>query len=87
MNTPTHDHACNCGTATHTPHEIATYGCVRTMTEAPKPAGLHDWLKCQMWEVDGHIITDTSLREQRGYWQHPCACWSRSPGSTNSIEA
>jgi len=78
-----HDHICHCGTATHTPHEIGKDGCVRTMTAAPRKVSCEE----DRWMVDGHNITGYSMREQRGYHQHPCGCWSRSPGSTNSIEA
>ena len=76
-----HDHACHCGTATHAPHETGTEGCVRYMTEAPEPK------PGERWYVDGHEITDYTLKQQRGYHQHPCGCWSRWPGSSNSIEA
>lgn len=76
-----HDHQCSCGTATHTPHETGTCGCVRYMTEAP--AVRPD----DRWFVDGHEITDYTLRQQRGYHQHDCGCWSRWPGSENSISA
>lgn len=76
-----HDHRCSCGTATHTPHETGTCGCVRHMTEAPevRPDG--------RWFVDGHEMTDCTLRQQRGYHQHDCGCWSRWRGSTNSVNA
>ena len=83
-----HDHSCHCGTATTTPHETGTCGCVRTMVQAPNPAGIHEWLKCPMWDVgdrDGQPITDTTLKEQRGYHEHPCGCWSCHE-STNSID-
>lgn len=82
-----HDHDCYCGTATHTPHKTGEHGCVRAMTEAPIPSGTHETLGCPMWEVAGHRITDFSLRQQRGYHQHHCGCWSWSQDSTNSIEA
>jgi hypothetical protein len=80
-------HPCGCGTADR-PHNIGEYGCVRHMVEAPKPAGKHEMMGCKMWDVgdrDGLALTDLTLREQRGYWQHPCGCWSRWPGSSNSI--
>lgn len=76
-----HDHSCNCGTATVTPHETGTHGCERFMTKAP------DKLEGDRWHVDGKIITGYSLREQRGYHQHRCGCWSRHEGSENSISA
>lgn len=76
-----HAHTCHCGTAKRTPHEIGTWGCIRSMVEAPTPAGPEKWM------VDGVEITDYTLRQQRGYSQHPCGCWSRWPGSSNSINA
>lgn len=81
---------CYCGTASETPHEVETRGCQRVKCEAPKPAGFHPILGCQMWDVgdgEGLEITDFTLRQQRGYDQHPCGNWSRCPGSTNSIDA
>lgn len=80
------DHLCHCGTENKQPHKIGEGTCVRTMVESPIPAGTHPVLECPMWLVSGHEITDYSLRHQRGYSQHPCGCWSRSPGSENSIE-
>ncbi len=71
-------HTCHCGTATHTPHETATHGCVRVITVPPIPSGTHEILGCPMWEVDGHRLTDFTLRQQRGYYQHPCGCWSKA---------
>lgn len=82
-----HDHKCYCGTATHAPHETATCGCVRFITESPVPSGTHETLGCPMWEVGGRRITDFTLRQQRGYWQHPCGCWSTHGASDNSIAA
>ncbi len=40
------------------------------------------------WIVDGHEITGTTLREQRGYHEHPCGNWSRPKDheSENSIK-
>ena len=76
-----HYHSCTCGMAEQTPHEVGTHGCVRYMTEAPAVRPDDHWL------VDGETITGYTLRQQRGYWQHPCGCWSRWVGSDNSIEA
>lgn len=77
LTTP-HDHTCNCGTAEGT-HETGTRGCIRFMTEAPAVRPDNRWF------VDGEEITDYTLREQRGYYQHDCGCWSRWPGTDNSI--
>lgn len=82
-----HEHSCHCGTASHTPHETGTDGCVRSIVATPKPAPNHPEHGFQMWEVDGHVITDFTLRQQRGYYQHPCGCWSSHGDSVNSIEA
>lgn len=78
-----HDHACHCGTATHAPHETAANGCVRLMTDAPIPNGKDEF--GDRWLADGSDITDFTLRQQRGYHQHPCGCWSRFSGSASSI--
>lgn len=75
-----HDHSCHCGTASRAPHETGTLGCVRFITESPVHVPPDRWL------VDGGEITDFTLRQQRGYHRHPCGCWSRWPGSSNSIE-
>jgi hypothetical protein len=76
-----HDHSCHCGTGNNEPHEISKDGCVRLMEESPVKLPDGKWL------VHGHAITDFTLRQQRGYHRHTCGCWSRSPESTNSIEA
>lgn len=72
-------HICFCGTGSDTPHEIGKCGCVREMTEAPIKT------KTGYWFVGGHEITEFTMIQQRGYHQHSCGCWSRSPGSSNSI--
>lgn len=80
-------HECQCGGIDH-PHTIGKAGCFRYMTEAPIPAGKHPELGCDTWKMpdeDG-AITDFTLRQQRGYHQHECGCWSRSDGSFNSVE-
>ena len=75
-----HDHSCSCGGSLGQ-HITGYCGCLREMTVTPHP------LENDKWEVGGVAITDTSLREQRMYHQHPCGCWSRAKsGSTNSIE-
>lgn len=79
--TPPCDHQCHCGTATSTPHNVGENGCLRILTPAPVPRADNRWF------VDGSEITDFTLRQQRGYYQHPCGCWSRCPGSENSISA
>lgn len=79
-----HDHSCHCGGEPMT-HHTGVGRCLRFMTEAPvlaPPTTIGD-----RWIVDGHEITDYTLREQRGYYQHPCGCWSRWFGSSNSSTA
>jgi hypothetical protein len=66
-----HDHRCFCGTNKCVPHEIGNDGCERYMTEPPD-------------------LTEATLftyEQQRGYFQHPCGCWSRHHGSDNSLSA
>ena len=66
------NHICNCGTCnSDKPHQIGENGCVRFMTNAP------DLTKATLF----------TYIQQRGYYQHPCGCWSRYPGSDNSLEA
>lgn len=74
-------HICYCGTADHTPHEIGQDGCVRRMEEPPIN------MENGYWRVGMHDITDFTLRQQRGYHQHECGCWSSWKDSVNSIEA
>lgn len=76
-----HDHICHCGTGKPTPHETGKGGCQRFMTDAPMRVPETD----DYWEVDGERITYTTLIQQRGYYMHPCGCWSRWPGSVNSL--
>ena len=72
-------HECSCGTGKPTPHNIGDGGCLRFMTEAPRRFEDGDWF------VDGHVVTDYTLRFQRGYYQHKDGCWSRWEGSVNSL--
>lgn len=72
-------HTCNCGTSDHVPHLIGEDGCIRRMAEAPTPG------KHAGWIVDGFQISDFTLRQQRGYHQHACGCWSWAGTSVNSI--
>ena len=67
-----HDHTCHCGTSdAGTAHETGHDGCQRFMTGQP----------------DFTIASMYNYTVQRGYHQHPCGCWSRWEGSTNSLEA
>ena len=73
-------HECGCGggVATFPPlHTIGSFGYYRYMTTPPKECGTHETLDCPTWEVGGIAgITDFTLRQQRGYHQHKCGCWS-----------
>lgn len=80
LRTP-HDHSCRCGTSTSDHgHETGHLGCVRSIVDAPVA------MENSMWLVGGHLITDFTLRQQRGYHQHPCGCWSSHGDSYNSLE-
>lgn len=87
--TPQHDHICHCGTGSVEPHEIGTYGCQRIMVVPPQHMGGDRWRVANQHHSaeHGHEITGYALREQRGYHQHSCGCWSRHEGSVNSISA
>lgn len=76
---------CHCGTASHAPHETGKNGCERYEAEAPQPFGIVPETGADMWLVDGHLITDYTLRFQRGYAQHECGRWTRWAGSVNSL--
>lgn len=73
-------HVCYCGTCPDVPHETGFGGCVRRMEPAPE-------LVEDGWLVEGFFITDSTLRQQRGYHQHGCGCWSSWAASVNSIDA
>lgn len=73
-------HMCGCGEAITSPHEVGTFGCKRLMTNKPIQ------LDGGMWNVEGQIVTDYTLRFQRGYYFHDaCGCASRYPESTISM--
>ena len=75
-----HNHTCYCGTSYKSRgHETGKDGCIRFMVEAPIKK------ENDRWEADGVEITDFSLRQQRGYHQFDCGCWSRWPGSSISL--
>lgn len=65
-----HNHICYCGAnLKSTGHEIGHNGCQRYMVEPP----------------DLTLATLFIYKEQRGYRQHDCGCWSRWIGSSNSL--
>ena len=74
---------CNCG-GMHREHLIGEGDCYRVLVSAerhPKPAGAGKWI------VDGDIITETTLLEQRMYCCHNTGEWSKVKGhfSSNSL--
>ena len=71
---------CHCGTASHTPHEVGMDGCCRYLVDAPRK------VESRCWLVGGKLLTDFTLRQQRGYSMHSSGNWSRSPGSVNSLQ-
>lgn len=66
-----HNHNCYCGTGEGI-HKIGENGCIRFMCDPP--------------ELEPGETLDFPYRQQRGYYQHSCGCWSRWPGSNNSLE-
>lgn len=80
---------CNCG-GMHREHEIGEDDCYRELVpidKEPVPAGKHSELGCDMWLVNGHRITNFTLRQQRMYSQHEDSRWSKVKGhfSSNSL--
>jgi hypothetical protein len=77
-------HLCNCGVATHAPHDTGQNGCQRVMAKPPmhKPenAGTHS-----EWDIGTHSVSDYTLKWQRGYRQYSCGCWTKAKESTNSL--
>jgi len=55
------------------------------MVASPQPFGKDPDTEADMWLVEGAIITEYTMRHQRGYSQQPCGCWSNWQGSTNSL--
>lgn len=55
------------------------------MVASPQPLGEDPDSGIEMWIVEGSIITEHTMRHQRGYHEHECGCWSRWHGSTNSL--
>jgi len=77
-----HRHICYCG-GVENDHETGVPGCFRRMSE--------DNISCvnsdtDMWQVNNETITGYILKDQRGFFQHPCGCWSRYSGTTHSLE-
>ena len=78
---------CHCGGVSR-PHETGSSGCYRFVVDKkydPQPFGKDPDTGFDMWVVEGALITDYTLRHQRGYHQHECGQWTRHHGSTNSI--
>ena len=75
---------CNCGGGKGRTHSVGDSECYREIALPPRK------ISCEKdrWFVDGHNITGTTLRQQRGYSQHPCGTWSRPKNgdSYNSLD-
>lgn len=73
---------CNCG-GVNQAHNVGDHGCFRKH-EPIKPRKV----SCsEKWFVDGRVVTEFTLLQQRGYYQHPCGNWSKPVDgkSVNSI--
>lgn len=78
---------CHCGTSTvEGAHPTGEHGCVRRVVPAPMPFRCLTTREFR-WLVNGALITDYTLRHQRGYHQHPDGRWTSHGSSTNSIDA
>lgn len=84
QNLCTEQHTCSCGCAPYYPHEVGKDGCVHRMELLRLPVATGE--DFYAWEVAGTKITDYTLRQQRGYRQHACGCWSHWNDSKNSLE-
>jgi len=74
---------CNCG-GMHREHGVGEGDCYRVLVPVSlEPVRVRD----RRWEVEGHEITETTLREQRMYSQHEDGRWSKVNGhfSSNSL--
>lgn len=79
-------HLCSCGEGEGINHPIGKTGCNRFIPDTfPEILGSDPDDEHNRWIVDGHLITEYTLKFQRGYHQHPCGCWSRWEGSVNSL--
>jgi len=72
-------HECNCGGIKFR-HSVGDKGCYRQMEAAPIKVGEN------LWKVNGRTVTDWVLRNQRGYHQHNCGCWSSHGDSNTSLD-
>lgn len=77
---------CRCGGVNHE-HRTGDDGCYRELVRVhPRKVSCEE----DRWMVDGHNITGTTLRQQRGYHQHANGRWTRIRprflGDTNSIK-
>ncbi len=75
-----HDHECRCGTATHNPHEIGEDGCRRLMSSAI----VFEWDDGRYF-IDGSVVSEYTFLHQRGFYKHPCGCYSQWQDSVNSL--
>jgi len=81
MDAQIHDHTCYCG-GQPGPHQAGAPGCLRHMAA---PALCVDEGR-DLWDAGGQTVTGFVLREQRGYFCHPCGCWSSHDDSVTSLD-
>jgi predicted nucleotidyltransferase len=79
------EHLCSCGKATHYPHETGKSGCTRRISSITPIRNAEKVNTHQEWQVGDHSVSDYTLKEQRGYRQYECGCWTRARESTNSL--
>jgi hypothetical protein len=78
-----HNHTCFCGSPdADEPHNVGSVGCFRLLTPAPKPFPGHenDIPEPKHWLVNG-VKTRAYSLHKRGYYRHPCGCWSKDKGT------
>lgn len=67
-------------------HNVGDEGCYYEMVPDPIPAPPHE-NGYDMWDTQiGGIITDFSLKQQRGYTRLKCGCWIAWKESCNSLD-
>lgn len=66
-----HDHSCHCGTGPDRAY--------------PHETGQEGCVRL-MTDPPDPTLSEFTIKQQRGYHQHPCGCWSRFPDSVNSLE-
>ncbi len=65
---------CSCGGVSESDHILGSPDCFREVVKTnPRKVGYGK----DLWFVEGHTITGTTLRQQRGYSRHENGQWSR----------